>query len=78
MRRPGTEMSAFGVWLWDRRISDRAFAEMMRDELQLEKFSQRTVEKWRYGKRIPRGKNMIAIKKLTGITADSFLEEPKK
>jgi hypothetical protein len=39
-------------------------------------FSQRTVEKWRYGKRIPGGVNMRAVKELTGVSADSFFDKP--
>lgn len=78
MRRPGTAMSEFGEYLWDHRISDRQFAEKMAKELKLDTFSHRTVEKWRYGKRIPNSHHMRVIKALTGISADSFLEGPKK
>src|SRR5665213_3009173 len=72
----GTALTAFGWWLWKNRISDAQFAEMMAKHLRLETFSKRTVEKWRYGKRIPHGENMKAVKALTGVTADSFFDVP--
>ena len=49
---------------------------MMAQHLKIGSFSQRTVEKWRYGKRIPDSVNMKAIKALTGVSADSFFEKP--
>lgn len=67
-------LSALGRWLWDHRVSDRDFADMMAKELGVKEFSARTVEKWRYGLRYPSGKNMIAIKALTGVTADQMLK----
>ena len=75
MEHDGTALTAFGWWLWKNRISDAQFAEMMAKHLRLETFSKRTVEKWRYGKRTPHSENMKAVKALTGVTADSFLEE---
>jgi len=76
VKQDGTVLTAFGRWLWKNRISDAQFAEMMAKHLRLETFSKRTVEKWRYGKRTPHGENMKAVKALTGVTADSFFEEP--
>lgn len=76
MKRSEAKLSRFGIWLWKNRISDTGFAAMMATHLKVDTFSKRTVEQWRYGKRIPRGKYMKAIKEMTGITADSFLEEP--
>jgi transcriptional regulator with XRE-family HTH domain len=78
MKRSESKLSLFGIYLWNNRISDAGFATMMANHLKVPKFSRRTVEQWRYGKRIPRGKNLKAIKELTGISADSFLEPPKK
>lgn len=76
-QRPETILTAFGLWLWKNRISDAKFALMMAKYLGIESFSKRTVEKWRYGKRIPNGINMKAVKELTGISADTFFEEPE-
>lgn len=67
-------LSPFGKWLWENRISDRDFADMMAAELGVPKFAASTVENWRYGTRTPSGRNMRAIKALTGITADQMLE----
>lgn len=64
-----------GVYLYERRISSEQFAVMMANELNLKKFSYRTVEKWRTGERVPNSRNMRAIKALTGITADQMLGE---
>lgn len=72
-----TELSALGRYLWERRISDRDFAKMMATHLNVKRFSARTVEKWRYGLRVPQAGNMRAIKELTGITADQMLESAK-
>lgn len=47
---------------------------MMAVKLNVSKFATSTVENWRYGTRFPRGENMIAIKDLTGITADQMME----
>jgi hypothetical protein len=71
-----TNLTAFGRWLWKNRISDAKFANMMAQHLEIGSFSQRTVEKWRYGKRVPDSLNMKAIKALTGVSADSFFEKP--
>jgi hypothetical protein len=76
VKRDETVLTVFGRHLWENRISDAQFAEMMAKHLRLETFSKRTVEKWRYGKRIPHGENMKAVRALTGVTADSFFEEP--
>jgi hypothetical protein len=76
VKRDGTVLTAFGRWLWKKRISDAQFAEMLAKHLRLETFSKRTVEKWRYGKRIPGGVNMRAVKELTGVSADSFFDKP--
>lgn len=76
MKREGTVLTEFGRYLWDNRISDAKFAKLMANHLNLETFSKRTVEKWRYGKRIPSSTNMKAIKELTGVSSDSFYEEP--
>jgi hypothetical protein len=76
VKRDGTVLTAFGRWLWKNRVSDAKFANMMAQHLGMDGFSQRTVEKWRYGKRIPGSVNMKAIKALTGISADSFFEKP--
>lgn len=48
---------------------------MMAVKLNVPKFATSTVENWRYGTRLPRGANMIAIRDLTGITADQMLGE---
>lgn len=77
MKRPETILTAFGLWLWKNRISDAKFALMMAKYLNVPTFSKRTVEKWRYGKRVPHGINMKAIKELTGVSADSFFDEPE-
>jgi hypothetical protein len=76
VKRDDTVLTAFGRWLWKNRISDAKFAEMMAHHLEIDSFSQRTVEKWRYGKRIPSSVNMKVIKTLTGVSADSFFDEP--
>lgn len=76
MKRPDTVLTAFGQWLWENRISDAKFAVMLANHLKLESFSKRTVEKWRYGKRVPNSVNMRAIKELTGVSPDTFFEEP--
>lgn len=76
MKRSKAKLSLFGIWLWKNRISDAGFASMMATHLNLKTFSKRTVAQWRYGQRVPRGKNMKAIRDLTGISADSFLEPP--
>jgi hypothetical protein len=76
VKRDDTVLTAFGRWLWKNRISDAKFAEMMAQRLEIADFSQRTVEKWRYGKRIPGSINMRVIKALTGLSADSFFDEP--
>lgn len=71
-------LTAFGWWLWKNRISNAKFANMMAQHLEIASFSQRTVEKWRYGNRIPDSVNMKAIKALTGVSADSFFEKPTR
>lgn len=76
MKKSESKMSLFGIWLWKNRISDAGFATMMANHLKIDTFSKRTVEKWRYGHRIPNSHHMKAIKALTGISADSFLEPP--
>lgn len=69
-------MKRFHKWLIDNRYSNRQFAERMKEQLGVEKFSERTVEKWRYGA-IPSPRNLIAIKAITSgeITAETFAEE---
>jgi len=66
-------LSNLGKYLWDQRLTDSEFAEMMRAELQVPKFSASTVENWRYGTRNPTGKNLVAVVKLSGLTADTIL-----
>lgn len=69
-------LTKFHKWLVDNRYSNKQFAERMREQLGAAEFSDRTVEKWRYGKAIPHTKNMAAIKAITGraLTADDFME----
>lgn len=78
MERDGTTLTAFGQWLWEHRISDAKFAAMLAKHLRLETFSPRTIEKWRYGKRKPNSVNMQAIRAITGVSADSFYDEPAR
>jgi len=61
--------------LIDNRYSNRQFAERMAEQLGIDSFSERTVEKWRYGA-IPHPKSIAAIKAITEgeITADSFMD----
>lgn len=82
MKQKETILTAFGQYLWDKRISNTKFAVMMTNYLnekgllsEGEKFSARTVEKWRYGNRIPNSINMKAIKELTGVKPDSWFQE---
>ena len=83
MKETGTVLTVFGKYLWDNRISDAKFAAMFSKHLKEqgllagdEEFSKRTVEKWRYGKRVPNSVNMKAIKELTGVDPNSWFEEP--
>lgn len=68
-------MKRFHKWLIDNRYSNRLFAERMKEQLGVERFSERTVEKWRYGA-VPHPKNIAAIKAITNgeVTADDFME----
>jgi hypothetical protein len=76
VKQKETVLTAFGQYLWKNRISDAKFAVMLANHLKLDAFSKRTVEKWRYGKRVPNSVNMKAIKDLTGVSPDTFFEDP--
>ena len=67
----------FAVWLKENRYTDPLFAREMAKELKLEKFSHRTIEKWRLGLAIPRPASIKAIKAITGgaITMETFVED---
>lgn len=65
----------FSEWLRENRYSIPAFAKLMAQELEADTFSERTVEKWVQGVAMPRRRNMAAIKRLTGLTADDFMGE---
>lgn len=77
-------LTAFGQYLWDNRISNAKFAVTMTKYLKEkgllaedEKFSPRTVEKWRYyGNRVPNSINMRAIMELTGLSPATFFDDP--
>jgi hypothetical protein len=71
-----TVLTAFGQYLWKNRISDAKFAVMLANHLKIDTFSKRTVEKWRYGSRVPNSINMKAIKELTGVSPATFFDEP--
>ena len=43
MKRDETVLTTFGRHLWENRISDAQFAEMMAKHLRLKTFSKRTV-----------------------------------
>ena len=74
MKEPRSKkLSPVGKWLWEQRFSDRDFANKMKAELGVPKFSASTVENWRYGTRNPHGKNLNAIIRLTGLTAGQIL-----
>jgi hypothetical protein len=66
-------LSPLGKYLWEHRISDRDFAQLMKLHLAVAKFSTSTVENWRYGKATPSGERLIAIRTLTGLTTDQIL-----
>ena len=75
MKRPRGALTPLGLYLFTNRISSKEFAEMMGKQLGIKDFSPRTIEKWRtVSKSVPTGKNMRAIKALTGITADQMVE----
>lgn len=49
------------------------FAQMMKAQLDVPKFSSSTVENWRYGQSHPKGANLAAVIALTGLTAGQIL-----
>lgn len=74
MRPPRSKnLSPLGKYLYENRISDNDFAGLMKLHLAVQKFSSSTVENWRYGRGMPRGENLIAVKAITGMTADQIL-----
>jgi DNA-binding transcriptional regulator YiaG len=68
--------NALAVWLYSQGLSSEQFARAMAEQLGHEKFSTRTVEKWRAGERVPRGPSMRAIMVITdgAVTANDFVE----
>lgn len=66
--------TALAIWMWDHRVSNRDLADMMAKELKVERFSPRTVEKWRYGKRVPVAKNALALRNITGIELEKLMK----
>lgn len=62
-------------WM-DRNFQTTAmFAENIAKELNVEKFSDRTVEAWRQGRTVPRYRLLPVITKITGgeVTANDFV-----
>lgn len=75
-RKADAELSELGRWMRKNRYSISGLTELIRSELGVRYLSQRTVENWIYARAVPTGKNMKAIKAITGdeVTADSFIE----
>lgn len=67
----------FSEWLMKKHWSSRLFADRLAMELGQATFSTNTIDNWRSGKTSPRGRTMLAIKRVSNdeLTADDFLIE---
>lgn len=73
MRSKGS--AALTGWLEQSGLTQKQFAERLRELLKGDKITQTTVSNWQNGRNCPHGRALVAINAITGIAFGDWIED---